>query len=351
MAISWCVLCIMQILKYLHWTSFGSFMAIIRSREQFKRYILEHLGEPLVKVNITDSQLESCIDDALQYWSEYHFEGSMRTYLKQIITPSILKITDPSARFIGGEQIVGITSGATARVCSNSHGDRRTESVGGNICCAGIRERDFIAGEQVTIGGKQYTLQSGPDYQTKGIVDEQRIKMPEWILGVVRIIPFSQAMSSQNLFDLQYQIRLNDFQNLTSQSLIYYEQAMEHISLLNWELTAKPNFEFNQYEGYVYPQCNWEYDIDVGDYIIFDCYRALDPKTATRMWMEPWFKQYSVALAKKQYAQNLKKYQGVQLPGGITLNGSEMYQEAIQEIDKLEQQLQSLYPVGCFQIG
>ena len=326
-------------------------MAIIRSREQFKRYILEHLGEPLVKVNITDSRLESCIDDALAYWSNYHFEGSMRMFLKQIITPSMLKITDPKATFDCGGNIKGLTSGATARICTNYHLDGRTQSGGGIICCAGIRDRDFIAGETVDIDGKQYTLQSGPDYQIKGIVDEQRIKMPDWILGVVRIIPFSQAMSSQNLFDLQFQIRLNDFQNLTSQSLIYYEQAMEHISLLNWELTAKPNFEFNQYEGYVYPQCNWEYDLSVGDYMIFDCYRALDPKTATKMWMEPWFKGYALALAKKQYAQNLKKYQGVQLPGGITLNGSEMYQEAIQEIDKLEQQLQSLYPVGCFQIG
>ena len=326
-------------------------MAIIRSREQFKRYILEHLGEPLVKVNITDSQLESCIDDALAYWSNYHFEGSMRMFLKQIITPSMLKITDPKATFDCGGNIKGLTSGATARICTNYHLDGRTQSGGGIICCAGIRDRGFIAGETVDIDGKQYTLQSGPDYQIMGIVDEQRIKMPDWILGVVRIIPFSQAMSSQNLFDLQFQIRLNDFQNLTSQSLIYYEQAMEHISLLNWELTAKPNFEFNQYEGYVYPQCNWEYDLSVGDYMIFDCYRALDPKTATKMWMEPWFKGYALALAKKQYAQNLKKYQGVQLPGGITLNGSEMYQEAIQEIDKLEQQLQSLYPVGCFQIG
>lgn len=326
-------------------------MAIIRSREQFKRYILEHLGEPLVKVNITDSQLENCIDDALAYWSNYHFEGSMRMFLKQIITPSMLKITDPKATFDCGGNIKGLTSGATARICTNYHLDGRTQSGGGIICCAGIRDRDFIAGETVDIDGKQYMLQSGPDYQIKGIVDEQRIKMPDWILGVVRIIPFSQAMSSQNLFDLQFQIRLNDFQNLTSQSLIYYEQAMEHISLLNWELTAKPNFEFNQYEGYVYPQCNWEYDLSVGDYMIFDCYRALDPKTATKMWMEPWFKGYALALAKKQYAQNLKKYQGVQLPGGITLNGSEMYQEAIQEIDKLEQQLQSLYPVGCFQIG
>lgn len=326
-------------------------MAIIRSREQFKRYILEHLGEPLVKVNITDSQLEICIDDALAYWSNYHFEGSMRMFLKQIITPSMLKITDPKATFDCGGNIKGLTSGATARICTNYHLDGRTQSGGGIICCAGIRDRDFIAGETVDIDGNQYTLQSGPDYQIKGIVDEQRIKMPDWILGVVRIIPFSQAMSSQNLFDLQFQIRLNDFQNLTSQSLIYYEQAMEHISLLNWELTAKPNFEFNQYEGYVYPQCNWEYDLSVGDYMIFDCYRALDPKTATKMWMEPWFKGYALALAKKQYAQNLKKYQGVQLPGGITLNGSEMYQEAIQEIDKLEQQLQSLYPVGCFQIG
>ncbi len=325
---------------------------MIKNRKEFKQYILEQLGEPVSKVNVTDSQLEACVDDALIFWQNYYFDGSMRMFLKQIVTPSTLKITTTDlSKVTSGALIKGSTSHATARVCPGGFHDDRTTSTGNCIYCCDILERDFIAGEQIDINGTQYTLVSSPDYQIKGIVDERRIKMPDWILGVVRIIPFSQAMSSQNLFDLQYQIRLNDFQNLTSQSLIYYEQAMEHISLLNFELTANPYFEFNQYDGYVYPNCNWNYDLCIGDYMIFDCFRALDPSTAWKMWNEMYLKKLAVAYTKRQFGQNLRKYNGMQLPGGITFNGTEIYQEAVAEIEKIESEIVALAPVSAFMVG
>lgn len=325
---------------------------MIKNRAEFERYILTMLGEPVTKVNITKEQLENCVNDAIQYFTMYHYEGHVRMYLQQIITPSVLKVPDWKAdSSAAGSKIEGVTSHAESYICTKFPHDHRTNSITGTIYC----ERtigEFIPGEQIKINGKTYHVANTTDCFTKGIIDEHKIKMPDWIIGVVNIVPSSQALSSQNLFDLQYQLRLNDFNatQLTTQSLIYYEQAMEHISLLNWELTAKPNFDFNQYDGWLYPHTNWGYDFCAGDYMLIECYRSHD-LDSSKFWNEPWLKQYTIALVKKVWAQTLKKYQNIQLPGGVTFNADQMYQEAQTEIDKLEQQIQGLSWPSAFMIG
>ena len=258
---------------------------MIATREQFKQYILSRLGEPVSKVNVTEQQIQYCIDDALQMWTQFHSEGSIRTFLKQIVTPSMLKVTSTKGlkSLTAGMLITGMTSGATASVCVSQRRDQRGKSGNGVICCQDILERDFLPGEVIDVGGKRYTLTTDKDYQTKGIIDERKFKVPDYVLGITRIIPANSATSSQNLFDVQYQLRLSDLYDLSSTSLIYYEQAMEHLDLLNFELSANPSFEFNQYDGYCYPICKWKIDFNVGDYIIMECYRALDPKTAWKM--------------------------------------------------------------------
>lgn len=333
----------------------------ITNRESFKRYIKAMLGEPLAKVNVTDEQMEYCINDALQVFTQWHSEGSIRTFLKQIVTPSILKVTQPNLNDIApGALITGMTSHATATVCTpkRSGGNEATDlkleravTQNGCIACQDILNRDFLPGEQIDIAGKKYTLQNSPDFMTKGIIDERKFKVPDWVLGITRLMPANDTMSSQSLFSAEYQIRLNDLWDLSSSSLIYYEQAMEHLDLLSFELSARPCFEFNQYEGYCYPICKWKVDFNVGDYIICEVFRAVDPKTSWRVWNEPWLKKYATALVKKVFGQNLKKYANMQLPGGITFNGDSIYQEAVQEIQQLEDSLQSVIPVGCFMIG
>lgn len=326
---------------------------IIKNRDDFEKYILESLGAPVIKINITEAQLSNCINDAIQFWQNYHYEGCVHMYLQQIITPSILRLTDNKAgEELAGEKIEGLTSHATSRVCTNYSKFNRTNSTSGTIYCQETIG-EFIPGEQVKIGNKQFTVANVPNCFTKGIIDEHKIKMPDWVVGVVNIVPSSQALSSQNLFDLQYQLRLNDFNatQLTTQSLIYFEQAMEHIDLLNWELTAKPNFDFNQYDGYLYPHTNWGYDFCAGDYMIIECYRTVALDGASKFFNEPWLKKYSVALVRKQWASNLRKYSNVQLPGGVTFNSDQMYQEAVAEIEKLEQELQGFSWPSAFMIG
>ena len=327
---------------------------MINDREQFKRYILTSLGAPVIKVNVTDEQIEDRIDEALDMWHQYHNEGSMRTFLKQIVTPSVLKVTKGNTDDIQcGMVIEGLSSGAKSIVTEFGE---RVKSSQGQICCYQT-EGDFLPGEKIAVGGKDdkkhkiFTLKDSPDFFTKGVYDEQRIKVPNWVLGVTKILPANTATSSQSLFDVQYQLRLSDIYDLTSTSLIYYEQAMEHLDLLNFELSSNPYFEFNRHEGYIYPICKWGIDFTVGQYIIIECYRALDPRKAPMMWNDIWLKKYATALTKRQWGLNLSKFQGIQLAGGVTLNGDAIYQEAKLDIQTLEEQLMSMIPPSAFFIG
>ena len=116
---------------------------------------------------------------------------------------------------------------------------------------------------------------------------------------------------------------------------------MGHLALLDLELNGHTSFRFNRTQNRLYLDINWAQDIPLGDYVIVQGYRALDPTTWTKVWNEPWLKHYTTALFKKQWATNLKKFQGIQLPGGVTLDGDKLYDEATGEIKELEDELQS----------
>lgn len=371
---------------------------MISTREEFKKYVLTALGAPVVDINVTDEQIEDRIQDALDFWNLYHYDGSVHCFLKQIVTPSILKIKDnfdDVKNIRPNTNIIGLTSKATATVVSNTN-NITTEA--GQICCYNV-DGNFIAGEEILVGysfvdcrqsGKskasinldsswksylqsrhkeyllnvdsdvtnlsmeyqfKFTLKTTSDFFKIGIYDDRKFKVPDYVLGITRLLPANTATSSQNLFDAQYQLRLSDIYDLTSTRLIYYEQVMEHLDLLNFELSSSPYFEFNRLEGCVYPICKWGIDFNVGDYIIMEGYRLLNPAEAPRLWNEPWLKRYAIAKVKQQWGQNLSKFQGIQLPGGITFNGSEMLQSATQEIQELENELMNMLPPSAFMIG
>jgi hypothetical protein len=157
--------------------------------------------------------------------------------------------------------------------------------------------------------------------------------------GITRVIPMAQASSSKNMFDLQYQLRLHDLYDVTSTSMIYYKTVMNHLDLLDFELNAKPDIRFNRFTNKLYLDIKWSTEGLVGQYILLDGYGALDPATAPRLWNELWLKHYTTALIKRQWGVNIKKYDGIQLPGGITLDGQGMYDEAMSEIKDLEEEL------------
>jgi hypothetical protein len=321
----------------------------VTSRATLTEYALRALGEPVVEINVDDSQLEERIDEALDYWNQYHFDGAERMYLKQKITASAINITTNTAsNFDVGAKITGVTSGATAVVCA----ERDRVSTASEIICKDVTHTGndmsnafvatptatFIVGETITTeGGASAVIHA--DGVELGTYDLHYFPLPDYIYGVTRVIPFSSASSSKNLFDLQYQLRLNDLYDLTSTSLIYYKTVMSHISLLNLELNGYPLYRFNRMMGRLMLDVNWNSALTMGDFVVVECYRALDPASFSKVWNEPWFRRYVTALFKRQWATNIKKFQGIQLPGGVTIDGDKLYTEAITEIKELEDEM------------
>lgn len=300
------------------------------TRNELKQYALRSLGHPVIEINVSDEQLDDRIDEALEYWKLYHYEGIERMYLKHRINASKITLSENIAStFPITNTITGQTSGSTAIVTRQVN-----EESHDNILLVKNVTGNFSIGETITDGVISATFQS----IVLGEVDTKYLELPDHIYGVVRILPFSGASSSKNIFDIQYQLRLHDLYDLTSTSIVYYKMVMNHLALLDFELNAKPSFEFNRMNGKVYTNFR-ETDIALGDFLILECYRALDPEQNKKVYNEPWLKHYVTALFKKQWASALKKFGGLQLPGGVIIDGQALYDEAIQEIRELEDEL------------
>jgi hypothetical protein len=316
----------------------------VASREQLKNYCLRALGAPVVEINVDDDQLEDRIDEALEYWNLYHYEGVEQIYMKQLIRASEIVLVEPVADSFSLEEVTtGQTSGATATVTRETV---RTST--GTLLLVKNIVGDFQTGETIINPfGHSATIGS----VTLREYDNRYITIPDSVYGITKIMSIGQASSSKNIFDLQYQLRLNDLYDLTSTSIIYYKTVMQHLALLDFELNGQTSFRFNKNQNRLYLDINWQSDIAFGDYIIIQGYRALDPVEWTRVWNETWLKQYTTALFKKQWAVNIKKFQGLQLPGGVTLDGDKLYDEAIGEIKELEDDLKNKSAPLDFFIG
>ena len=232
----------------------------IATRADFIEYCLRSLGAPVVEVNVDDDQVEDRVDEAIEYFRQYHYDGIEKVYLKHKITQ-----TD---------------------------------------------------------------------------IDNAYITLPDYIYGVSRVFPVASGTStSKSIFDLQYQLRLNDLYDLTSTSVIYYTQVMSHLALLDLTLNGHPLYRFNRLSGKLYIEASWSTEMAVDNYILVECYRALDPSTSTLLYNDIWLKHYATALIKRQWAVNMKKFDGMQLPGGVTIDGKGLYQEAVEEIKDLEEEM------------
>jgi hypothetical protein len=312
----------------------------VTSRQGLIEYCLRQLGEPVVEINIDDSQIEDRVDEAIEYWRQYHYDGIERVYLKQRITASRITITTSVGQnFALSETVTGSTSGATAQITREANSNGWESSDGTTLIVRNVKGT-FTNGETIT-GSESGTIATlaPSNAVTLGTYDNKYLDLPDLVYGINRVMPFSGVTSSKNLFDLQYQLRLNDLYDLTSTSIIYYKQVMSHLALLDLELNGHPLYRFNRMQGRLFLDINWETDLILGEYIIVECYRALDPTVWTKVFNEPWLKHYTTALIKKQWATNIKKFSGISLPGGVTLDGNQLYDEAMNEINQLEEEL------------
>jgi len=237
-------------------------MANPTSRETLIDYCLRRLGEPVIEINVDTDQLDDRVDEALQYYREYHSDATYRGYLKYQITSQ------------------------------------------------------DVTNEYIPISSN--------------------------ITQISRLFPIYSGSTSRNFFDIKYQMHLNDIADLHSYigDLAYYEQMQQYLSLLDMKLTGTPQVNFSRRQNRLYIYGDFaDGDIKAGDYIVAEVYQIIDPDTNTSIWNDMWLKEYTTALIKQQWGANLIKFEGMQLPGGVTLNGRQIYEDALQEIEQLREKI------------
>jgi|TARA_Y100000289_G_scaffold16991_1_gene16128 hypothetical protein len=281
-------------------------MAQPSSRQELIDYCLRQLGAPVLEVNVADEQIQDLVDDALQYFQERHYDGVEQAYLKYEVTQA--DIDRGSARPPGAPNAgssVGIT---TTTATANLPGGSNTS----------------------------FNYYENSNY----------IQVPPQIIGIKKIFQFdsAQSVSSANMFSFKYQLFLNDVYNWGSTDLLSYNSAMSYLETMNFLLNTHKQIRFNLRQDRMYLDIDWD-TIKAGEFLILDCYRAMDPENYSRVYNDPFVKRYLTALIKRQWGQNLIKFQGVKLPGGVEFNGRAIFDDGQRELDEIKTQMLSTYEV------
>ena len=266
------------------------------SRTDFKTYCLRQLGAPVLEINLASEQCEDLIDDALQMFQERTFDGAAQTYLKYKLTQAdIDRGAGP-----GSSSPVGITT-TTA-----------TSTVGITSTFSYEENNNFL-------------------------------QIPPEVIGVYKIFHFDGSNTiTNNMFSVKYQLFLNDIYFWGATELLSYAMTKTYLEDINFLLTTEKQIRFNKRQDRLYLDIDWD-SVNEGDWLIIDCFRLLDPSDYGRVWNSQFLKQYATALMKRQWGQNLLKFGGVKLPGGIELNGRQIYDDGQKDIDILMERMSSTY--------
>ena len=318
-------------------------MAAPATRQQLIDYCLRKLGHPVTEINVDDDQVEDRIDDAFQYYRDYHYDAVQRIFMKHMVTASRMTVSSVTTSttqnmFALGEIVIGQTSQAQALVTQEGPG---VTSTGTTLLLQNIKGT-FTTGE--TLVGNRGANTATMVSLTLGDLDNGYIPINDAIINVVRVLPFTDTKTGMDyMFDLRYQLRLNDLFDLLSTSIIYYQQIKAHLSLIEMLLVGQKTIEFSRHTNRLYIDMDWKAETNPGEYMIIECYRILDPTEFPDVYNDWFLKRYATALIKRQWGENLKKFEGIQMPGGVTLNGQKIWEESIAEIDQLENEMESRY--------
>ena len=173
-------------------------------------------------------------------------------------------------------------------------------------------------------------------------IDNEYVTLTEATIGVIAVFPLDSG-STKNMFDVRYQLYLNDIYDLTKTSIVSYYQVQQHLGVLQEVFSGKPGMRFSRHQNRLYVDVDWSKEFNVGDYLVAECVQIVDPTTYTDVFNDMWLKQYTTELFRKQWGNNLIKYQGTQLPGGTTLDGGRILDEAKSNIEILLQDLEGKY--------
>jgi hypothetical protein len=266
------------------------------SRQELIDYCLRRLGAPVLEINLADEQIDDLVDDALQYFNERHFDGVERMYLKYKITQE-----DIDRGKAIGTNGVGIV----------------TTTGSSNISGIGTTTFNF--------------------YETANY-----IQVPDSVIGIEKVFKFDTSSISGGMFSIKYQLFLNDLYYFNSVELLQYAMVKTYLEDIDFLLTTDKQIRFNKRQNRMYLDIEWGAQ-RADSFIIIDCYRILDPNDFTKVYNDSFLKKYLTALMKRQWGQNLIKFRGVKLPGGVELNGRELYDDAEKELESIMQRMSMDY--------
>jgi hypothetical protein len=273
-------------------------MAQPSTRQELIDYCKRKLGAPVLEINVADEQIDDLVDDAIQFFQERHFDGVSQVYLKYKITQDDID---------------------------------RGRAPAGNSATAGITTTNVsttIVGSATTFS---YTENSN------------FLQIPPSVIGIQKVYHFDGTnTTTNNMFSLKYQIFLNDIYYWGSVEILTYAMLKTYLEDLDFILTTQKQIRFNKRMDRLYLDIDWG-SVRVGDYLVIDCYRTLDPNDYSKVWNDSFLKLYLTALLKRQWGQNLIKFQGVKLPGGVELNGRQLYDDAQRELDSIMEKMSNTY--------
>ena len=284
-------------------------MAKPSSRQELVEYSLRQLGAPVLEINVADEQLDDILDDTIQYFHERHYDGVIRTYLKYEFTEEDIK-----------------------------------------------RGRDYNPFYQAELSSSQNTFPGASGVTTSNFVENSNyILLPDHIIGVEKVMTPPKATGGNSFFPaggilgpdsaVPYSAGygyLGGMGGFGGMDLTTWYVSQSFFSTYNFLFNPQAPIRFNIRMDRLYLDINWS-KLSVGDVIIIECYRALDPNHFCQIYNDRWVKKYLTAAIKRQWGQNLIKFRGVKLPGGIEMNGREIYDDAVKELEEIKQDMSSTY--------
>ena len=281
-------------------------MAKPTTKQTLIDYCLRRLGAPVLEINVDDDQIDDLVDDTIQLFNERHFDGVERMFLKYQISTSDI------------ERARGLDTGTTTVNSTTGVGIVTTTGTSTN------------SGVGITTS----TFYENSNY----------IQVPDPVIGIEKVFKFNTSEISGSMFSIKYQLFLNDMYRFDSVDLLQYSMVKTYLSDIDYLLTTDKQIRFTKNQNRLYLDTDWG-DLKSGDFLVIDCFRALDPANFSKIYNDSFVKRYLTALIKRQWGQNLIKFRGVKLPGGIELNGREIYEDAEKEIEEIRSKMSSDYEI------
>lgn len=315
----------------------------LRSREDLVNYTKARLGYPVIQINVEEYQLSDRIDDALQYFQQYHADSMQLSYIEHVISQQDMdqqyldmSIVPGSGSTVNGQSYI---IGTNTNFANDFTPGQTRLSIGGQTC-------NVIQANSTTFINTDVTFPF-----TSNNVPIQLISGADTVIGINRIFPISSSLTTVNMFDLRYQLRLHELYDFTSTSYVNYVITQQHLRTLDMLFSGEIPIRYNKHQNRLYIDCLWGTDLFVGEYIVAEGWKILSPEHFPDVWDDRLLKKLATAYVKRQWSENLSKYGGMKLPGGITLRGPEMYREAMDEIEKIEEEIRDQESPPSFIVG